>query len=331
MILLYNNGSQTTYSYGGAYSFGETNYTDVNEIVRSIWRFTTPTEIPVNSLITRVDFSYTGDTYEQFVVTFIASCPSSPNYEQTYNLAGNGSYIDFYTSGGGQVKTSQMPSGFFTDIENVISASQSNIYIGIYSLNEGMSVSPTTISQMSLKIYYNRPASFSLSNNFGSGVVELNGTNLASGSPSNTHENDAVTLNAVWPQTDNQGYQRVWNTSGASQSISDWKQMVSGIYSSKSYNSQYSFTVAYSDAGTTYMANLMKLCNITLQNNFIGVSNGYPISVNGNQVSSPSSNNMVVEENAILGKAISETINGIYYNLSKWTDANNNILSSYAL
>ena len=77
------------------------------------------------------------------------------------------------------------------------------------------------------------------------------------------------------------------------------------------------------------MANLMKMCNVTLQNNFIGVSNGYPISVNGNQVSSPSSNNMVVEENAILGKAISETINGIYYNLSKWTDANNNILSSY--
>ena len=206
---VYKNGSQTTYSYGGAYSFGETNYTDVNEIVRSIWRFTTPTEIPVNSLITRVDFSYTGDTYEQFVVTFIASCPSSPTYEQTYNLAGSGSYIDFYTSGGGQVKTSQMPSGFFTDVENVISASQSNIYIGIYSLNEGMSVSPTTISQMSLKIYYNRPASFSLSNNFGSGFVELNGTNLASGSPSNTHENDAVTLNAVWPQTDNQGYQRV--------------------------------------------------------------------------------------------------------------------------
>ncbi len=325
---VYKNGSQTTYSYGGTYSFGESNYTDVNEIVRSIWRFTTPTDIPVNSKITRVDFSYTADTYEQFVVTFIADCPSSPSYDQAYNLVGSGSNIDFYTGGGGQVKTSQMPDAFFTDVENVISASQSNIYIGILSLNEGMTVSPTTISQMSLKIYYNRPASFTLSNNFGSGVVELNGTNISSGSPSNTHENDAVTLNAVSPQIDNQGYQRVWNTSGVSQSLSSWQQIINNIQNFKTNNSQYSFTVAYSDGGTTYMANLMKKCNITFQNNFVGVGHGGVITVNGNQVNSPATNNMVVEQNAISAAATGTEINGIYYNLSNWTDANNNIIST---
>ncbi len=140
---------------------------------------------------------------------------------------------------------------------------------------------------------------------------------------------DNTTLQAVSPQTDNQGYQRVWNTSGVSQSLSSWQQLANYHYNFKTYNSQYNFTVAPTDDGTTFISNLMKACDITIQNNFIGVGHGNTITVNNNLVSSPSSNNMVVEQNAITASALNViSINGIDYTLNNWTDANNNILST---
>ena len=161
------------------------------------------------------------------------------------------------------------------------------------------------------------------------GSIVINGTTYSAPHTfSNITAGTNFTLQAISPQTDNQGYQRIWNTSGVAESLSDWKQLANGIYSSKSNSSQYSFTTASTDNSTTYIANLMKLCTITFQNNFIGVGHGGVITVNGNQVNSPSSNNMVVEQNAISAAVTGTEINGIYYNLSNWTDANNNIIST---
>ncbi len=138
-----------------------------------------------------------------------------------------------------------------------------------------------------------------------------------------------VSLQAVSPQTDNQGYQRVWNTSGVAASISFWQKKVNGVSTVMGNNIQLSHTITPDDWNASYVANLMKVCNITIQNNFIGVGHGNTITVNNNVVGSPSSNNMIVEQNAISAIAYNNVIeiNGVDYYFSNWTDSNNNILS----
>ncbi len=168
--------------------------------------------------------------------------------------------------------------------------------------------------------------------NQGSGniVAYVNGAYNAPSAPAQTmgYETDQITIGALSPTIPN--YILAYNENQAPLNKSAW-----WIYD-QNYQRQTqtlasatnTFSMQYSQDNWTYEAQMKKLCNITLQNNFIGVGHGGVITVNGNQVNSPSSNNMVVEQNAISATVTGTEINGIYYNLSNWTDANNNIIST---
>ncbi len=76
------------------------------------------------------------------------------------------------------------------------------------------------------------------------------------------------------------------------------------------------------DINTSVLAGLRKICNLTFQNNFVGVGNGGVISVNNNQYNSPTSQFNVIEQNNISAYATGQTINGIIYSFSQWNDGN---------
>ena len=72
---------------------------------------------------------------------------------------------------------------------------------------------------------------------------------------------------------------------------SEWDRKLSGrnpIFYSPLQNTSNS--VLSTDINTSVLAGLRKICNLTFQNNFVGVGNGGVISVNNNQYNSPTSN-----------------------------------------
>ncbi|MHB1687259.1 MAG: T9SS type A sorting domain-containing protein [Ignavibacteriaceae bacterium] len=224
-------------------------------------------------------------------------------------------------------------SSFVNYIQNCLS--QRKVDIAVVGADEDWNGPTINIgdfkgSTFLLNISYTVPpsiVSFSVDNNFTvpngtHGNVIVNGTTYSAPHTfSNITAGTTFTLQAVSPQTDNQGYQRVWNTSGVATSLSSWQQY-NGTYNLKSNNSQYSFTVSSSDNSTTYIANLMKICNITFQNNFAGISNSGVITVNGTQYNSPTSSFLVVEQNPITATAIDQTIGGVKYYFHNWSDGN---------
>jgi len=66
---------------------------------------------------------------------------------------------------------------------------------------------------------------------------------------------------------------------------------------------------------------LRKVCNVTFQNNFIGVGNGGTIKVNGTKYNSPTSQFQVVDGNTITAEAqYYYFMNGIEYTFTNWSD-----------
>ncbi len=185
------------------------------------------------------------------------------------------------------------------------------------------SITATVSPKVSLNVTYNQGS--------GNIVAYVGSTYNAPSVPAqvNGYEGDQITVGALSPTMPE--YQLVYNENLAPLNKSIWKiKNTSGTYTVQTLTpASNTFSMIKSQDNWTYEAQMKKLCNITFQNNFIGVGHGNQIIVNGNQVNSPSSNNMVVEQNAISAAATGTEINGIYYNLSKWTDANNNTLSSY--
>ncbi|MBU2444605.1 MAG: T9SS type A sorting domain-containing protein [Bacteroidetes bacterium] len=66
---------------------------------------------------------------------------------------------------------------------------------------------------------------------------------------------------------------------------------------------------------------MRKICNVNFQNSFTGVGNGGTIRVNQTQYNSPTSNFPVVEQNQISAEAVDQTINGINYTFTQWSEA----------
>ncbi len=85
------------------------------------------------------------------------------------------------------------------------------------------------------------------------GSIIVDGGTYTAPFPFQRNTGTNVTLEAVSPQPDNQGYQRVWYT--ASPNPSEWLR--NGEF--KSYNQTYNFTVSSSDNGTTYQAQLRQV------------------------------------------------------------------------
>jgi hypothetical protein len=114
-------------------------------------------------------------------------------------------------------------------------------------------------------------------------------------------------------------YNRIWNTSGTNNS--EWDRQLYNLNPTLySYIQNTTYTVLTNDRNTSLIAGLRKVCNINFQNNFIGVGNGGTIIVNGTQYNSPTSGITVIEQNPITATAQNQTINGIDYTFTSWSD-----------
>lgn len=162
--------------------------------------------------------------------------------------------------------------------------------------------------------------SISVSNNFGGGAINIDGETKSSGSNTFKITGENLSVGAIDQTYGNDYY--VWNQSGTNNS--EWQRRAMGDLSFSSISGgtprNYSYTVASNDNGASIRGMLRKNCNITFQNNFVGVGNNGNITVNSTQYTSPASGFTVVEQNAISSTANSQTINGINYYFDHWSD-----------
>ena len=170
----------------------------------------------------------------------------------------------------------------------------------------------------------------SVTNNFGSGSISVDNSNVSSGSQFQKFIGDNISLGAI-DQTDGAGYSRIWNTSGTNNSNwlrTPWGQGSYALGGASSRN--YTYTVASNDNGATLTADLKKVCNITFQNSFTGIGNGGTISVNGTQYNSPTSPFNVVEQNSISGYPDDNyTNNGINYYFDHWSNGSTSASTTF--
>mgnify|MGYP000698818727 CR=1 FL=1 len=119
------------------------------------------------------------------------------------------------------------------------------------------------------------------------------------------------------------GYNWIWNNSGINNS--KWKRITSdGSEYNYSYDRNTNYTVQPNDKNAKLIAGLRKICNIIFQNNYVGLGNGGIITVNGSQYNSPTSSFQVVELNPITAEAVDQSMNGINYTFTQWSDQNQN-------
>lgn len=131
-----------------------------------------------------------------------------------------------------------------------------------------------------------------------------------------------TTIQAITPQTDNQGYSRIWHTGPVN--TSNWIRHKDGqdVYSTSIQISTPQMSIAEHTA--RYEANLRKQCRINFVNNFGGAGNGGILKVNGLQYNSPANNFGVVELNSISGEALFQVKDGIEFTFDHWSDGSTN-------
>ncbi len=156
-------------------------------------------------------------------------------------------------------------------------------------------------------------------NNFKSGIINLDGSLVSSGSHVLKLVGENISVGAI-NQNDGAGYDRIWNSSGINDSY--WQRNGAQLPGATTRN--YSYTVASNDNGATLIADLKKICYPTFQNSFTNIGNGGVINVNGNSLYSPTNSTSVVEANPISVSVQSHTFNGIDYSFSHWNDGNTN-------
>jgi hypothetical protein len=157
----------------------------------------------------------------------------------------------------------------------------------------------------------------SVSNNFGSGSIVVDGSTTSSGTQVNKYIGDNLSVGAI-DQSDG-NYNRTWNSSGTNDS--NWKRYPmssSGENISGASSRNYNYTVISNDNYATIVADLKMIYSVTFQNNF----GGGTITVNGQSYSAPTSPFQVVEQNAITASAQGQGLNGIVYTFTQWSDGN---------
>ena len=123
-------------------------------------------------------------------------------------------------------------------------------------------------------------------------------------------------------------YNRVWKTSGTN--ISEWiKQPNNSGSSHYTYNKNTNYIVGNNDKDMIFQANLRKVYNINFKNNFINEVNGGTIIVNGTQYNSPSQNFPVIEGDSISATAQNQTVNGIDFTFTGWSDGSQQITRKF--
>ena len=288
--------------------------------------------IPTNATITQITVNYsTSSRSYSFKLTQVSTISNS-DYQANWNAIGGGGTMNSGIAyGNGSFNSSTIKSAMQTVLSSRV------LILGALSENETANDSYSGILSVTLTVTYNRPAqllNFVARNDLhgadgGQIGVGVNASPTSHSSPYSftAYETQTINLQAYDSQNIN-GQTWLFNDTEAPNSKSNWKKNVSGLLTLLSNSQSTSYQAAVADNGASLVAYLKTYVTPTFQNNFIGVGHGGVITVNNTQVNSPASGFSVVEQNAMYASVTGTEINGIYYNLSNWTDANNNIIST---
>ncbi len=253
-----NNGS-TYYAYGTfGIDIGYKYVAEAQESETARTKFTFDlTSIPSNVTISSVSLSYLVSNAGNYSYKFTITQISNYNTPQDiWSNIGNASALFSDV----QYNSGNLASSALTNM--VKNSKGSNMYLGSFSQNEnsydsGANLDLTlSVSFTVLPTIVTITADNNFTDNSGLGThgsIKVDGGTYTAPFPFQRYTGTNVTLEAVSPQTDNQGYQRIWNT--GSGVLSYWNG--NGVF--KSYNQTYSFPVSSSDNGATYQAQLRQL------------------------------------------------------------------------
>ncbi len=157
----------------------------------------------------------------------------------------------------------------------------------------------------------------SVENIFAGGTIKVDNTIRSSPYHRSVSGDNNVPIDAI--EQDNGGYHWIWNANGTNNS--EWDKIPSGGNSTRySFLQNTTYSVQSTDISTRVVAGLRKICNLTFQNNFVGVGNSGTITVGGSQYNSPASGFNVIEQNPIIANANESVINGISYFFIQWSN-----------
>jgi len=311
-----------SYNDGLTYDFGAgVNSSGTEVIVRSVYKFSIPTVIPRDAQVYSVKIKYrTMNFVGGFNTYSVDAISSQASYQQIWEHAAGGSYLDFFANSGGNYYDVNMPYSFLAIVNNALQSNSDYVYLGITSGNEAGGTSFTDFRTLEFTYYYHRAVSFIVKNNFDAGSLKVNSVNVSSGGSVNTYETITNTLEAIEPQSNN-GINYLWNDTEGSTNKSKWERKKPGSTIDKGGTQSISPVAVYDDNGAEFVANMRSYNSVTFQNNFVGVGNGGVITVNGTQYNSPTSQFQVVEQNAITATASEYFVSSdwIAFSFNNWT------------
>lgn len=264
-----------------------------------------------------------------FNANYISSLADSPTLQEIWDAAGNGSSVDYFPGSSGQQYTYDVTSSLNSIVQSAVNSSSKRIKLGFVSATEVSNVPSTTLFYLGLKIYYDRPVSFTVRNNFNAGVLNVNGnSNFSSGGTVNTWETFTNTFQAIEPQS-NAGVNYLWNDTEGAANKSKWERNKGISTTDKGATQSISPVAVYDDNGAEFVANMRPYYGITFQNNFVGVGNGGTVIVGSTQYDSPTSSFQVVDLNSITATAQNQSLNGIQYTFSQWSNASTSATTTF--
>ena len=244
-----------------------------NVIAQSVW-FTSPGN---GQTITSSGYGSSQTTIPVYVFTGYTITPYPPEV----NIA---SAIKLFTSEGTyDSRNENIPEWFYLE---------PGVYQWRVELHELFFGHSSYIKTAEQTITFYVKHTISVTNNFGGGDINIDGGRTSSGSKAYKFIGETLTVGAIDQHF--YSYNYTWNQSGVNNSFWQKKTMgtqnFSSIYGGTPRN--YTYTVASNDNGAEVQGVLKKMCNVTFQNNFVGVGNGGVISVNNTQYNSPTSSLM---------------------------------------
>ncbi len=212
--------------------------------------------------------------------------------------------------------------------------------LGAFSQNETDSSSWASLL-LTLEITLQTNVAITVTNNFQtsatqSGVIKIDNNQVPAPSQVVKVTGSNVIFEAITPQTDNNGYQRIW-ASNVATNESEWKKYnsINNILPiNDNKNPSYPVeNIAATENGMKYEANLRKICNFDCEINSQG---GGTVSVTANGQTSviyPGQNLQVsvTGKNPVVLSAADQTGNGIDYVFEKWAYTENGTSKDTAL
>ncbi len=236
------------------------------------------------------------------------------------NLAYNGMYEVRYRIDNGSETILQDIGAHATQYSHTLNADLSN---GTHRLScvllDWSQNFPNDVGEAYLDVTCTQSLQLTVINNFGTGLINVNGVQRNSGYSLTSVAGNSIALGAI--DQDYDSYHYVWLSDGPSQST--WERQAEGGSAqpiSGATPRDYTYTVMSSDNGTTLIADMRKVCGISFQNSY-GGANGGSVMVNSTQYDSPTSSFSVVEGNSIQVEAYSQqSYNRVYYAFNRWVN-----------